>query len=63
MFPGSKSIISQNSGAKADILVREGDTISFGELGLKVLETPGHTNGCVSYLLDDSSMVFTGDAL
>lgn len=25
--------------------------------------TPGHTNGCVTFVLDDRSMAFTGDAL
>ena len=25
--------------------------------------TPGHTNGCLSYVLDDQSRVFTGDCL
>lgn len=29
----------------------------------KVRATPGHTNGCVTYVLDDSSMCFTGDAV
>lgn len=30
---------------------------------LTVRETPGHTDGCVSLVLGDQSMVFTGDAL
>ena len=25
--------------------------------------TPGHTDGCISFVLDDQSMAFTGDAL
>ena len=25
--------------------------------------TPGHTSGCMTYVLDDRSMAFTGDAL
>ncbi|HEY1092372.1 MAG TPA: rhodanese-like domain-containing protein, partial [Burkholderiaceae bacterium] len=28
-----------------------------------VRATPGHTNGCLSYVLDDQSMAFTGDSL
>ncbi len=28
-----------------------------------MLSTPGHTNGCLSFLLDDNTAVFTGDAL
>ena len=30
---------------------------------LQVRATPGHTNGCLSYVLDDESRVFTGDCL
>lgn len=41
----------------------EGDKIEFGKHYLTVRETPGHTEGCIIYLLDDESMVFTGDSL
>ena len=30
---------------------------------LEARATPGHTGGCLSYVLDDQSMAFTGDAL
>ncbi|TRY53692.1 hypothetical protein DNTS_024432 [Danionella cerebrum] len=30
---------------------------------LTVLETPGHTDGCVTYVTEDQGMAFTGDAL
>jgi rhodanese-related sulfurtransferase len=30
---------------------------------LEVRSTPGHTDGCVSFVLDDNSRAFTGDAL
>jgi hydroxyacylglutathione hydrolase len=45
----------------ADILVKDGDTIWVGELGLKVIHTPGHSPGSISLHLED--MVFTGDTL
>jgi sulfur dioxygenase len=61
---GSRSVVSVKGGAPcADVLVVEGDKVSFGDRWLEVRETPGHTNGCLSYVLDDRSMVFTGDAL
>jgi sulfur dioxygenase len=41
----------------------EGDRIEFGLHALIALETPGHTAGCLSFLLDDESKVFTGDSL
>ena len=46
-----------------DRLFHHGDEIIFGEYALDVIETPGHTNGCVSYATRDRAMVFTGDAL
>lgn len=60
---GLKSIISKASKAKADIHVEPGHKIEFGKHHLTVRATPGHTEGCVSYVSDDETMVFTGDAL
>jgi len=39
------------------------DTVAFGERNLQVRATPGHTSGCLTYVLDDRSMAFTGDCL
>ncbi|KAJ8404980.1 hypothetical protein AAFF_G00329010 [Aldrovandia affinis] len=60
---GSKSAICRMSGATADILLSEGDHITFGKHDLTVRETPGHTDGCMTLVLGDQSMAFTGDAL
>jgi sulfur dioxygenase len=46
-----------------DSALHEGDTYAFGNRHLRVMETPGHTDGCISFVLDDQSMVFTGDTL
>jgi len=40
-----------------------GDRVVFGGRSLEVRATPGHTDGCISFVLDDQSMVFSGDAL
>jgi glyoxylase-like metal-dependent hydrolase (beta-lactamase superfamily II) len=45
----------------ADIALSEGMVLEVGKLNIRVLETPGHTPTCVSFLCHD--MVFTGDAL
>ena len=45
----------------ADVPLGDGDEVRVGGSELRVLATPGHTNGCVSYLLQDR--VLTGDAL
>ena len=41
--------------------VREGDQLRFGQELLSVIETPGHTPGCVTYLWRDR--IFCGDLL
>ena len=43
--------------------LQHGDRLSFGGRHLEVRSTPGHTDGCVSLVLDDQSMAFSGDAL
>ncbi len=43
--------------------LRHGDRVAFGSRHLEVRSTPGHTDGCVSSVLDDQGMAFTGDAL
>eukprot|EP00898_Chlorokybus_atmophyticus_P008284 jgi/Chlat1/8457/Chrsp80S07866 len=50
-IPGVRSVISEASGARADVKVRDGDEIQFGNLTLQVRATPGHTAGCVTYVL------------
>jgi glyoxylase-like metal-dependent hydrolase (beta-lactamase superfamily II) len=41
----------------------DSDVISFGHHSLRVLLTPGHTEGCATFVLDDMAMAFTGDAI
>jgi glyoxylase-like metal-dependent hydrolase (beta-lactamase superfamily II) len=61
---GSKIAISAAGGAKgADIRLADGDRVSFGKRYVTARATPGHTDGCMSFVLDDESMAFTGDAL
>lgn len=43
--------------------LQHGDRLSFGVRWLEVRSTPGHTNSCLSFVLDDQSMAFSGDAL
>lgn len=44
-----------------DRLLKGGETLQVGEVGLLVLETPGHTPGSVCFYVQ--GMVFTGDTL
>ena len=43
--------------------LRHGDRVSFGQRWLEVRSTPGHTDGCLTFVLDDQSLAFSGDAL
>jgi hydroxyacylglutathione hydrolase len=47
---------------KPDILLKEGDRITFGTLTLEVLHTPGHSPGSVC-LVSQPHCVFSGDTL
>ncbi len=61
---GSKIVLAARSGASgADIYVEDSDSLEAGAASLTVRATPGHTNGCVTYVTRDLSMAFTGDAL
>ena len=61
---GIQIAVSKACGAEgADRYLSHGDRIDFGSRHLRVRATPGHTNGCVTYVLDDESMAFTGDCL
>ena len=37
--------------------------IQFGHYTIEARATPGHTAGCLTYVMDDRSVAFTGDAL
>jgi len=46
-----------------DKSVGEGDTFAFGGFEVRVLDTPGHTAGHVSYWLPSAGVAFVGDTL
>jgi hydroxyacylglutathione hydrolase len=46
-----------------DVTVREGDVVTVGSLVGRVLETPGHTAGHVSYWFKTDKLAFVGDTL
>ena len=59
---GSKSVVHRDGGAPcADLLVTDGVSLQTGDVEIEVRSTPGHTAGCVSYVVGDR--VFTGDSL
>src|SRR5438105_6860572 len=61
---GSRIAVAATSGAEgADLYLRPSEQVAFGKQHLEARATPGHTGGCTTYVLDDQTMAFTGDAL
>ena len=61
---GSAIAVAAAGGTEgADLELRHGDAVQVGGVTLEVRATPGHTDGCLSYVLADHRMAFTGDAL
>ncbi|HEV2336937.1 MAG TPA: MBL fold metallo-hydrolase [Stellaceae bacterium] len=61
---GSRIMLAAASGAEgAGRALAQDDVVVFGARRLLVRATPGHTSGCLTYVLDDRSMAFTGDCL
>jgi sulfur dioxygenase len=61
---GARVALARAAAAEgADRLLEHGDRVEFGARWLSVRATPGHTNGCLSYVLDDESRAFSGDCL
>jgi hydroxyacylglutathione hydrolase len=48
---------------KLDQAVREGDTIELGDSAGRVIDTPGHTRGHVSFYFPDGDVLLCGDTL
>jgi glyoxylase-like metal-dependent hydrolase (beta-lactamase superfamily II) len=60
---GAKLHLSKHEGYDFDAdFVGEADEFSFGKSNLRVIHTPGHTPGSLSYVVDEK-YVFTGDIL
>ena len=61
---GSQIVLADTSGVTtADLTVKHGDRIPFGQHYVTVCNTPGHTSGCITLVLDDNKQAFTGDCL
>jgi glyoxylase-like metal-dependent hydrolase (beta-lactamase superfamily II)/rhodanese-related sulfurtransferase len=63
---GAKTVFgSETTVGCADILIDDGDILEFGAFQVEARSTPGHTAGCMSYIVRDGEKIhaFTGDAL
>jgi hydroxyacylglutathione hydrolase len=60
-FSGWAQMIGVDAAAPADIRVQDGDELTFGDITMKFVHTPGHTPGACCILIDGN--LFTGDTL
>lgn len=61
---GLKTVTSRHGGAAcSDLHVDDGHVIKFGKHAIEVRATPGHTDGCLTFVVAHEKMAFTGDAL
>ncbi|MFT7626357.1 MAG: sulfur dioxygenase [Myxococcota bacterium] len=63
---GARTVVSKMAGADcADLHVVDGDSLRFGQYSVDVRSTPGHTSGCITYVVreGEQTLAFTGDAL
>jgi sulfur dioxygenase len=58
---GAQTATGMTAAPCANLHLRDGDLLTVGTLAIRVLETPGHTDDSLSFLVGDR--VFTGDAL
>jgi glyoxylase-like metal-dependent hydrolase (beta-lactamase superfamily II) len=54
---------AQSQASGVSLHVRDHDVLSLGDLSLRCLYTPGHTDDSYSFLLEDKKLLFTGDTL
>ncbi|MDE1857636.1 MAG: MBL fold metallo-hydrolase [Thaumarchaeota archaeon] len=58
---GAQVVAHEESPVRADVRVKDGSELAFGEARVRVMHTPGHTEDSVC--LYDGGNVFTGDTL
>ena len=59
---GAKGVVPQHAQVTcADCHIQDGEILSLGQLTIKAIATPGHTNSHMAYQI--GKRVFTGDAL
>lgn len=65
---GGKSSLGYLGGAlvkpcAVDILLHGGEHFTAAGIDFDVLHTPGHTRGCVCYVVENERLIFSGDTL
>lgn len=58
---GARTVASPKGAPCVDVAIADGETLRLGDLVVRALATPGHTDDSLSFVAKDA--VFTGDAL
>ena len=60
-----KSLTSLYGGeiVSADILLKDNDALTIGDISLRVIHTPGHTKGSCCFVCERERVMFSGDTL
>lgn len=61
LIPGTLSVIGSHAGANADRWLADDEEIIFGKHKIQAVATPGHTNGCMTYISHEQGAAFTGN--
>ncbi len=62
-FAEKGEIDARMLGAKVDRPVRDGETLSLGNITLEFIDAPGHTYGSMAVFIRESRALFTGDTV
>jgi glyoxylase-like metal-dependent hydrolase (beta-lactamase superfamily II) len=61
---GCEVVVGRTAGVRAaDRALGDGERLRMGALELEARATPGHTNGCTTWVCHAAGIAFTGDAL
>ena len=60
-FAEKDEIEARMQGAKVDRPVRDGETLSLGNITLEFIDAPGHTYGSMAVFIRETRALFTGD--
>lgn len=58
-----EAIEARMTGARVNQLVRDGETLSLGNLTVEFLDAPGHTYGCLALFLREDKALFSSDSV
>jgi glyoxylase-like metal-dependent hydrolase (beta-lactamase superfamily II)/rhodanese-related sulfurtransferase len=62
-FGAKIGVAAVGEAENVDVGLKDGDKLEFGKHNVEVRATPGHTNGCMTFVTSDLKRAFTGDAL